>query len=65
MFDKYQLIDQIILKVDALADARGAQKCSLIIEVVQMLGTLRKGLKNEEEAANEPVVVAETSDNHD
>lgn len=50
MIDQYELIDKMIANVDALADAKGAHKCALIIEVIQQLSALRKGLKDEEEA---------------
>ena len=50
MFDKYGLIDAMIKSVDALADARGTHKCALVIEIVQQLGALKKGLGDEEAA---------------
>lgn len=50
MLDRYELIDRMASSVDALADARGAQKCALIIELIQQLGALKKGLKDEEAA---------------
>ena len=48
--DKFDLIDAIIKRVDALADARGAQKCAIVIEIIQQLGALRKGLADDEAA---------------
>ena len=58
MIDKYQLIDRMITEVDALADARGAEKCTLIIELIQQLGALRKALKAEENAARAAQAIA-------
>ena len=58
MFDKYQLIDRMITEVDTLADARGAEKCTLIIELIQQLGVLRKGLKADEDAARVATAIA-------
>ena len=48
MFDKFGLIEAIIKRVDVLADARGAQKCAIVIEIIQQLGALRKGLADDD-----------------
>jgi hypothetical protein len=48
--DKFDLIDAIIKRVDVLADARGAQKCAIVIEIIQQLGALRKGLADDDAA---------------
>ena len=48
--DKFDLIEAIIKRVDALADARGAQKCAIVIEIIQQLGALRKGLADDDAA---------------
>ena len=48
--DKFELIEAIIKRVDALADARGAQKCAIVIEIIQQLGALRKGLADDDAA---------------
>ena len=47
--DKYQLIDSIIVQVDALTDMRGVEKCRTIIDIVGKLAALKSGLKNEEQ----------------
>lgn len=48
--DKYDMISSIIIKVDKLMDARGIEKATLGIEIVQLLNTLSKGLGNEDKA---------------
>jgi len=48
--DKFDLIEAIIKRVDVLADARGAQKCAIVIEIIQQLGALRKGLADDDAA---------------
>ena len=48
--DKFELIDAIVKRVDALADARGAQKCAIVIEMIQQLGALRKGMADDDAA---------------
>lgn len=48
--DKYDLISSIIIKVDKLMDARGIEKATLGIEIVQLLNTLSKGLGDEDKA---------------
>lgn len=58
MFDKFGLIDKIITNVDGIADAKGAHKCALIIETIQQLSALRKGLQDEDAAAAAPVIMA-------
>ena len=53
MIDKYEMIDQIIVNVDALLDARGAEKCRLALDILQRLAALKKGLMDEEIARRE------------
>jgi len=48
--NKFDLIEAIIKRVDVLADARGAQKCAIVIEIIQQLGALRKGLADDDAA---------------
>lgn len=48
--DKYDMISSIIIKVDKLMDARGIDKATLGIEIVQLLNTLSKGLGDEDKA---------------
>jgi len=50
MHDKYEMISAVIVALDSLADARGAEKCRLILESVQRLAALKEGLKKEEQA---------------
>ena len=46
--DKYQMIDEMIVLIDHLADARGVQRCSILIDLVKRLDALKKGLQDEE-----------------
>lgn len=48
--DKYDMISAIITQVDKLADARGVEKCSLVMNVIQRLSALAKGLGDEDKA---------------
>lgn len=50
MHDKYEMIDAVIMLLDKLADARGAEKCRLILDSVQRLAALKDGLCKEDEA---------------
>lgn len=50
MNDKYEMISAVIVALDNLADARGAEKCRLILEGVQRLAALKEGLKKEDQA---------------
>ena len=50
--DKYQMLDAIIVIVDKLADARGVERCVLLIDLVKRLDALEKGLKEDEDATN-------------
>lgn len=54
--DKFDLIEAIIKRVDALADARGAQKCAIVIEIIQQLGALRKGLADDDAAHKKQIM---------
>ena len=38
----------MIVEVDALADARGAEKCKTILDLLGKLAALKSGLMNEE-----------------
>lgn len=51
MFDKYEVIDNLITTMDELADAKGVKRCALIISVIQALGELKKGLKADDQRA--------------
>ena len=50
MMDKFGMIDQIIVQVNALLDARGVEKCRLGLDIVQRLAALREGLRKEDSA---------------
>ena len=50
LLDKYGVIDEVLTKLDLMADAKGALRCGLVWDVSQMLRTLKKGLKDEDEA---------------
>lgn len=54
--DKFDLIEAIIKRVDVLADARGAQKCAIVIEIIQQLGALRKGMADDDAAHNKQIM---------
>lgn len=50
--DKYQLLDEMIVMMDRLADARGVERCSLIVELVSRASALKRGMqKDDEESA--------------
>lgn len=57
--NKYELIDSLIVQLDALEDARGVTKCRMILEMVNKLSTLKTGLKSEEDAVNARIEIAE------
>lgn len=41
------MIDQIIININAIVDARGSEKCRLVLESLHMLAALRDGLGDE------------------
>lgn len=49
LFDKYGMIDEILLKMEALADAKGAFRCGLIWDITQMLKSVKDGMKKDDE----------------
>lgn len=55
MFDKYQLIDSIIVQVDALTDMRGVEKCRVIIDIIGKLAALKKGLQDDDVRTKEKI----------
>ena len=59
MIDKFQLLDSIIVQLDALADARGVTRCATIVELVQKVTALRKGLADEDKAHAQTVEILE------
>lgn len=48
MIDKFQMIDEIIVEVNNLVDARGVEKCRLAIDIVQRLAALKNGLMEDD-----------------
>ena len=50
MHDKFEMLDAVIVILDKLADARGAEKCRLILDGVQRLAALKDGLCKEDTA---------------
>lgn len=53
MFDKYQLIDSVVMQINELMDAHGIHKAVLGVEAVQKLKALGDGLREEEKARKE------------
>ena len=50
--DKYQMLDQIILLMDKIADAKGAIRCQLIAAAVRMVDAIKKGIQEEDNATD-------------
>ena len=48
MIDKFQMIDELIVEVNNLVDARGVDKCRLCIDIIQRLSALRNGLEQDD-----------------
>lgn len=57
IFDKYGMLGEISMKMEALADARGVLRCGLIWDINGMIKALKDGLAKED-AANEEKVEA-------
>lgn len=57
--NKYELIDSLIVQIDAVADARGAARCRLVLDMIDKCAALKKGLRTEEDALNARIEVAE------
>lgn len=53
MFDKYELIDGIVMQMNELMDAHGIRKAVIGIDVVQKLKALGEGLRDEDKARKE------------
>ena len=45
--DKYQMIDILITKVDAMTDTHGVNRCVMTIDIIQQLNALKEMLKGE------------------
>lgn len=55
--DKYQMMDGIIILLDRLADARGMERCSLLVEIVKRAEAIKKGMQEEDDAKAERIVL--------
>lgn len=51
--NKYDFIDQLILIVDKLADAKGISRCQMLIDIIKRLQALKEGLEKEDKAHEE------------
>jgi len=56
---KHDIINDAVVKLNELADAKGAEKCVLIITLIQNLNELGRMIK-ESDAQNEAAVLALT-----
>jgi len=56
---KHDIINDAVIKLNELADARGAEKCVLIITLIQNLNELGRMIK-EEDAKNDAAILALT-----
>ena len=50
MHDKYEMLDAVIVAIDKLEDARGVEKCRIILDAIQRISALKDGLKKEDDA---------------
>lgn len=53
--NKSDMIDAITVKVDALLDMRGTEKCRTALEIVNMLAALKSGMEADEAAKNREI----------
>ena len=53
MIDKFQMLDELIIEVNNLLDARGVEKCRLGIDIVQRLAALKNGLLEDDKRRSE------------
>lgn len=60
MSDKFGVIDIMINKINSLADANGITRCVLLVELIQMLSTLKNGLKDEDNAHEQRISILES-----
>lgn len=47
--DKYQLIDTIIVQLDAMLDMRGVEKCRCAMDTIGKLTELKKAMQDDDE----------------
>jgi hypothetical protein len=55
LFDKFGMVDEMLRKIEALADAKGVFRCGLIWDIAGMLTAMRDGLKKEDEATKHKI----------
>lgn len=55
MKTNYAMIEDMMKKLDALADAKGVFRAGLIWDIAQTLTELQKSLKDEDERHNEAI----------
>lgn len=55
LFDKFGMIDEILRKMDALADTKGVLRCGLIWDISGMITAMKDGLKKEDEATAQKI----------
>jgi len=60
IFDKYELINELISEIDKIADSRGIQRAALLVSVTQALVKLRDGLKQDEESTKAQIEAMKT-----
>lgn len=58
--DKYQMLDAIVVLMDRLADARGAERCTLVVDIIQRIDALKKGMREEDRAHKQELKLLET-----
>ena len=60
MVDKYGLLQNAIVQINNLVDARGVDKCSLVINIIRNLDQMEKLMRAEDE--NNASAVKELTD---
>lgn len=60
IFDKYELINELISESDKIADSKGIQRAALLVSVTQALIKLRDGLKQDEESTKAQIEAMKT-----
>lgn len=61
--NKFDLLKEIIVKMNGLADARGVDRCAYIVDIVQRLSFLEKVLRDEDD--NNDAAIKELTDKVD
>lgn len=55
LFDKFGMVDEMLKKMDILADSHGALRCGLIWDIYGMLKALKDGLAKEDAATKDKI----------